>query len=77
MKTAKIRKVMMESYGNGGKIKGKIRSLYVLREIERFCTLIGSKHIYEYTTISQEVSDILIHYGINMKQQGVGFQVAR
>lgn len=77
MKTAKIRNVMMASYENGGRIAGKIRSLYVLREIERFCTYIGSKRIYEYTTISQEVSDILTHCGINMKQQGVGFQVVK
>lgn len=77
MKVSKIRKAMMESYDNGGKLAGKIRSIYVLREIERFCILIGTKRIYEYTTISQDVADILTYYGINVKSQGVGFTISK
>ncbi|MCE5220132.1 MAG: hypothetical protein LLF98_02395 [Clostridium sp.] len=77
MKVSAIRKAMMSAYDNGGKLAGKTRSLYTLREIERFCTLIDSKGVYEYTTISKEVADILTHYGINIKEKGIGYQVIK
>lgn len=77
MKVNQIRKAMMEMYDNGGKLAGKVRSLYVQREIERFCTLIGCKRIYEYTTISKDVADILTYYGIGVKQQGIGFGISK
>jgi hypothetical protein len=77
MKVSRIRKAMQAAYENGGILAGKHRSVYVLRDIERFCALIGTAVIYEYTTISKDVSDILSHYGIKTEPRGIGYGITK